>query len=36
MSDVSPSLRRICLVAMFPFSALEKIIWWRAAVAQAS
>lgn len=27
---------RICLVAMFPLSALEKIIDWRAAVAQAS
>jgi putative oxidoreductase len=29
-------IARICLVAMFPFSALEKIFDWRAAVAQAS
>jgi putative oxidoreductase len=27
---------RICLVAMFPLSALEKVVDWRAAVAQAS
>jgi hypothetical protein len=26
---------RICLVAMFPLSTLEKIIDWRAALAQA-
>ena len=30
-----PLLARICLVAMFPFSALEKIIWWRNALKQA-
>jgi putative oxidoreductase len=29
-------IARICLVAMFPFSALEKVFDWRAAVAQAS
>ncbi len=29
-------LTRVCLVLMFPFSALEKIIWWRNALKQAS
>ena len=29
-------LARVCLVLMFPFSALEKIIWWRNALKQAS
>lgn len=29
-------IARLCLVGMFPFSALEKIFEWRAAVAQAS
>lgn len=30
-----PLVARICLVLMFPFSALEKIIWWRNALNQA-
>ena len=29
-------MARVCLVAMFPLSALEKVIDWRAAVSQAS
>lgn len=29
-------IARICLVAMFPLSALEKVYDWRAAVEQAS
>lgn len=31
-----PLLARICLVGMFPFSALDKIIWWRNALDQAN
>jgi len=30
-----PLIARICLVLMFPFSAIEKIIWWRNALIQA-
>ena len=29
-------IARVCLVAMFPLSAVEKVIDWRAAVSQAS
>jgi putative oxidoreductase len=29
-------LARVCLVAMFPLSAVEKVIDWRAALSQAS
>lgn len=31
-----PLLARICLVAMFPFSGLDKILHWKAAYRQAS
>lgn len=30
-----PLVARICLVVLFPFSALEKIIWWRNGLDQA-
>lgn len=29
-------IARICLVGMFPFSALDKILWWRNALDQAN
>jgi putative oxidoreductase len=30
-----PFVARLCLVSMFPFSALEKVFWWRNAMTQA-
>lgn len=30
-----PLLARICLVVLFPFSALDKIVYWRDALKQA-
>jgi putative oxidoreductase len=30
-----PFVARICLVALFPFSALDKIVYWKAALKQA-
>ncbi|MDN5924930.1 MAG: DoxX family protein, partial [Xanthomonadales bacterium] len=30
-----PILIRVCLVVLFPFSALDKIIFWKDALAQA-
>ncbi|TAM11149.1 MAG: DoxX family protein [Nevskiaceae bacterium] len=30
-----PALIRICLVVLFPFSALDKIVFWKDALAQA-
>lgn len=30
-----PILIRVCLVALFPFSALDKIVFWKDALAQA-
>lgn len=33
--DLLMLLARICLVLMFPFSALDKVLHWKAALAQA-
>ena len=30
-----PILIRVCLVVLFPFSALDKIVFWKGAIAQA-
>ncbi|MGH8599044.1 MAG: DoxX family protein [Burkholderiales bacterium] len=30
-----PIIIRICLVVLFPFSALDKIVFWKGAIAQA-
>ncbi|HEX5959805.1 MAG TPA: DoxX family protein [Rhodanobacteraceae bacterium] len=30
-----PILIRVCLVVLFPFSALDKIVFWKDAIAQA-
>ncbi len=35
LDDYAPLLLRICLVALFPFSALDKILNWGAAMKQA-
>jgi putative oxidoreductase len=35
LNDYAPLLLRICLVMLFPFSALDKIVNWRAAMQQA-
>ena len=34
-NDYTPLFLRICLVVLFPFSALDKIVNWKSAVAQA-
>jgi putative oxidoreductase len=34
-NDYTPLLLRICLVALFPFSALDKMVNWKSALAQA-
>ncbi len=36
LDDYVPLLLRICLVALFPFSALDKIVNWGSAMKQAS
>ena len=33
--DLLMLLARVCLVLMFPFSALDKVLHWKAALAQA-
>jgi putative oxidoreductase len=35
LNDDAPLLLRICLVVLFPFSALDKIVNWGAAMKQA-
>ncbi len=35
INDYAPLLLRICLVVLFPFSALDKVVNWRAAMKQA-
>ncbi len=35
LNDYAPLLLRICLVVLFPFSGLDKIVNWRAAMKQA-
>jgi putative oxidoreductase len=35
INDYAPLLLRICLVVLFPFSALDKIVNWGAAMKQA-
>lgn len=35
LNDYAPLLLRICLVVLFPFSGLDKIVNWRAALQQA-
>ena len=35
INDYAPLLLRICLVVLFPFSALDKIVNWRSAMQQA-
>jgi hypothetical protein len=35
INDYAPLLLRICLVALFPFSGLDKIINWNSAMKQA-
>ena len=35
INDYMPLLLRICLVVLFPFSALDKIVNWQAALKQA-
>ncbi len=35
LNDYAPLLLRICLVALFPFSGLDKIINWSSAIKQA-
>jgi putative oxidoreductase len=32
----APLLARVCLVLMFPFSALDKVLHWKEALAQAN
>ena len=34
--EAIPLLARICLVVLFPFSALDKIVHWNAALKQAN
>ena len=35
INDYAPLLLRICLVVLFPFSALDKILNWDSAMKQA-
>lgn len=35
LNDYAPLLLRICLVVLFPFSGLDKIVNWRSAMKQA-
>lgn len=35
INDYAPLVLRICLVVLFPFSALDKIVNWQAALKQA-
>ena len=35
LNDYAPLLLRICLVVLFPFSGLDKIVNWRSAMQQA-
>ena len=35
LNDYAPLLMRICLVVLFPFSGLDKLVNWRAAMQQA-
>jgi putative oxidoreductase len=35
INDYAPLLLRICLVVLFPFSALDKIVNWNSAMQQA-
>ena len=35
LNDYAPLLLRICLVVLFPFSAVDKIVNWNAAMKQA-
>ena len=35
LNDFAPLLLRICLVVLFPFSALDKIVNWASAMKQA-
>ena len=35
VDDYAPLLLRVCLVVLFPFSGLDKIINWRDALKQA-
>ena len=35
LNDYAPLLLRICLVVLFPFSALDKVVNWNAAMKQA-
>ena len=34
LNDYAPLLLRICLAVLFPFSGLDKIVNWRAAMQQ--
>jgi Predicted membrane protein len=36
INDVLPLLARVCLVVLFPFSALDKIVNWQSALSQAN
>ncbi len=36
ISDYAPTALRICLVVLFPFSALDKILNWPSAMKQAA
>jgi uncharacterized membrane protein YphA (DoxX/SURF4 family) len=35
INDYAPLLLRICLVVLFPFSGLDKILNWNSAMRQA-
>jgi putative oxidoreductase len=35
LNDYAPLLLRVCLVVLFPFSALDKVVNWPAAMKQA-
>lgn len=35
LNDYAPLLLRVCLVVLFPFSGLDKIVNWRSAMQQA-
>jgi putative oxidoreductase len=35
LNDYAPLLLRVCLVVLFPFSGLDKIVNWRSAMKQA-
>lgn len=35
LNDYTPLLLRVCLVILFPFSAIDKIVNWSSAMAQA-